>query len=75
MAYSLESHMQDIHAELDRVDTLGIMLHDNVTKYYENDGRAGGDYEKNHNASKTALLNQITTLRNELLVLAETIRA
>lgn len=64
-----------IDNERKRVETLFNMLNDSVSKCIDCNGLAGITYEKNHNASKTAILNQITTLRNELLVLAETIKA
>lgn len=64
-----------ISGELERTKELYTMLNDNVSTYCQYYGRAGGEYPKNHNASKTAILNQITTLRNELLVLADIIRA
>ena len=72
----IENKMSNIHAELNRTDELYAMLHENVSEYYTSDGFAGYGYSfpKNRNASKTAILNQITTLRNELLVLADTIR-
>lgn len=58
-----------------KVNVLSEMLKDNVEVYCNNEGAAGYEYGRNTNASKTALLNQITTLRNELLVLAEEIKS
>ena len=57
--------------ELDRVSELFYMMRENVAQREMNEGDAGCGYPKNHNASKTAILNQITTLRNELLVLKD----
>ena len=74
MNYNLEQEMSDIRHELARVEMLSDMLFTNVTTYHKCNGMAGIEYDKNHNASKTALLNQITTLRNELLVLADAIK-
>lgn len=70
----LEKKMKEIEAECKRVEMLADMLCKNVNMYCGGNGMAGLEYDKNRNASKAALLNQITTLRNELLVLAETIR-
>lgn len=69
-----EEKMKEIEAECDRVETLANMLCKNVKTYCGGNGMAGAEYDKNRNASKAALLNQITTLRNELLVLADSIR-
>lgn len=71
--------MKDINAQMRRVDMLCDMLGENVQVLCKHNGTAflggaGYGYPKNHNASKTAILNQITTLRNELLVLAEKIK-
>jgi len=65
---------EQIRAENARVGMLADMLGENINIYLTGNGWAGGEYAKNHNASQTAILNQITTLRNELLVLAETIK-
>lgn len=70
----MDKKMAAIKSEVDKVNTLCCMLHDNVKTYVEGGGIAGLTYPQNHNASKSAILNQITILRNELLVLAETIR-
>ena len=70
-----ETQASKLRAESCKVGMLADMLGDNLKTYIAGSGRAGEDYDKNHNASKTAILNQITTLRNELLVLAETIKA
>ena len=71
--------MKDINAQMCRVDMLCDMLGEKVKVLCKYDGTAflhgaGYNYPKNHNASKTAILNQITTLRNELLVLAEKVK-
>ena len=67
--------MQDIHVESCKVGMLADMLGENVNIYVTaGGGCAGCGFPKNSNASKTALLNQITTLRNELLVLADKIK-
>lgn len=60
--------------EIEKVNILFEMLKENLDFYADNGGLAGRDYAKNHNASKAAILNQITTLRNELLVLKEQIK-
>ena len=70
----IEQKMKEIQAECERVEMLTDMLCKNVKTYCENDGCAGYDYPKNHNSSHTALLNQIVTLRNELLVLADSLK-
>ncbi|WP_405380196.1 hypothetical protein [Phascolarctobacterium sp.] len=65
-----------IKGERERVRTLAYMLGENIDTYTTSGcGTAGCGFPKNSNASKTAILNQITTLRNELLVLAEAIKA
>lgn len=61
--------MKGIFSEMCRVDMLCDMLSENVKEYVNKCGAAG----KNRNASKASILNQITTLRNELLVLEEKI--
>ena len=71
--------MKEIKAQMRRVEMLCAMLDENVKVLCENNGTAflsgaGYAYPKNHNASKTAIINQITTLRNELLVLKEIIK-
>lgn len=70
----MQEKIRKIGKESQRVDALHSMLQDSIITYVAYDGRAGLDYDKNHNASKTAILNQITTLRNELLVLADCIK-
>ena len=65
----------EIRHKIYNVGMLSDMLADNIKVYTDSDyGGAGSEYPKNSNASKTALLNQITTLRNELLGLAELIK-
>ena len=66
--------MQDIKAESKRVYTFEIMLYQKIGEFCENDGMAGLQYSKNHNSSKTAILDLIKTVRNELLVLSEEIK-
>ena len=63
----------NLKEQLDRTETLFCLLKENAVFYYENNGRAGSEYAKNHNASKTAILNQIKMIRNELLILREII--
>lgn len=65
-----KAKIHDIRQEEARVKMLSDMLHTNIDIFCSFEGRAGDYYAKNHNASRTAILNQITTLRNELLVLA-----
>ena len=65
---------EEIREESQKVGILADMLGKNIKTYCEKGGAAGWNYPKNHNQSQTAILNQITTLRNELLVLAETIK-
>lgn len=69
-----KAYIKELQAENTRVRVLGAMLDENVDMYCSFDGAAGAEYPKNHNASKAAILNQITTLRNELLVLAEKVK-
>lgn len=70
-----ESKKSKIRAESCKVGMLTDMLGENIKTYCNSEyGLAGCEYPKNHNASKTAILKQITTLRNELLVLAEEIK-
>ena len=71
----LEKKLNRISQECERVEMLANMLLSNAETFCKHEGRAGIEYDKNHNASKAALLNQITTLRNELLVLKEEIKA
>lgn len=66
-----KAKIHDIQQEEVRVKMLSDMLHTNIDIFCSFEGQAGVYYAKNRNASKTAILNQITTLRNELLVLAE----
>ena len=66
--------MQDIKAESKRVYTFEIMLYQKVAEFCEKNGLAGYEYGRNHNSSKTAILDLIKTTRNELLVLAEEIK-
>lgn len=66
---------EHIKAEMRRVETLSDMLTEKVNEFCFYSGNAAGyDFSKNSNKSKTAILNQITTLRNELLVLAEKVK-
>lgn len=71
-----ETRQSKIRAESLKVGIMADMLCKKIEIYTEKAGYsvAGYDIPKNSNASKTAILNQITTLRNELLVLAETIK-
>ena len=66
--------MQEIKTESKRVYTFEIMLYQKIGEFCENDGRAGLQYSKNHNSSKSAILDLIKMTRNELLVLAEEIK-
>jgi hypothetical protein len=71
----LENKVYKVSKECEKVEMLANMLLSNAATFCKGNGRAGAEYDKNHNASKAALLNQITTLRNELLVLKEDIKA
>ena len=66
--------MQDIKAESKRVYTFEIALYQKIGEFCENNGLAGANYRRNHNSSKTAILDLIKTVRNELLVLSEEIK-
>ena len=69
-----EAKKAKVRAKICNVGMLADMLADNIKIYCDGDGAAGFEYPRNINASQTAILNQITTLRNELLVLADTIK-
>lgn len=70
-----ETRGSKVRAESCKVGILADMLGENIRIYTESGcGNAGYAFPKNSNASKTALLNQITTLRNELLVLADKLK-
>lgn len=71
-----DKHVSKVRAESCKVGMLADMLGENIGNYIAAGcACAGCGFPKNSNASKTAILNQITTLRNELLVLAEAIKA
>ena len=55
--------------EIIRIETLSKMLVDNATNF-DSDSL----YQKKDNTTKTSILNQITILRNELLVLSKQIK-
>jgi hypothetical protein len=65
----------ELTKKIDRVKSMSEMLLENATTYSIAKGNdkwsviAGTLFPKNSNISKTALKNQIVTLRNELLLL------
>ena len=62
--------LKAVEKESKRIKELQDMLAEKLDIFVCNEGACGFEYDRNINASRTAILNQITTLRNELLELA-----
>lgn len=77
MSKTVETKKQRLIEQRTRVKTLAEMLIDGTATYImamQNDNTvasAGYEFDKNSNASKTALKAEITILRNELLKLSK----
>lgn len=68
----------EVKKEIEKINILSNMVIENTevmcnSAWFYGFTGAGMMYPKNHNQSKTSVINQIVMLRNELLVLAKKI--
>ena len=69
-----EKAMLEIKKESAMLYLLNNALCERITEFCDKKGLAGYEYDRNHNSSKSALLDIIKTVRNELLVLSKQIK-